>query len=159
MKKPDKLYLETKKRKFDRSEAGVKNTKLIDIDINHVIPDELHLLLRITDRLIENLINAAVQYDHNINNTPTSRVLDGPMLKCLIREINSCGVTFNIYCKSPDKREFTSLTGVDRKKLLRFLPPKLKNCQPPAYCKQVETLWNVCTQVASLLLAFSYMHV
>ena len=92
-------YLETKKRK-------------LNIDINHVIPDELHLLLRISDRLIENLINAAVHYDH-VNNAPTSRILNGPMLHCLIRKINSCGITFDIIIiilpivNSLDKREFT----------------------------------------------------
>ena len=123
MTKPDKLYLETKKRKFLRSEPGVKNPRLINIDINHIIPDELHLLLRITDKLIDNLINAAVQYDHNVNNTPTSQVLKGPMLDCLIREINSCGVTFNIYCNSSDKRDYTPLTASDRKNFYEFCQP------------------------------------
>lgn len=143
MTKPDRTYLQTKKRKFLRSEPGVKNARLINIDIDHVIPDELHLLLRITDKLIENLINAAVQYDHNMNNTPSSKVLEGPMLSSLVREINSCGVTFNVYCKTGDKRDYSSLTGAERKKLLKFLPLKIRNCQPPEYCKQVETLWKV----------------
>ena len=37
---------------------------LLLINLNYVIPDELHLLLRITDRLIRNLILAAVAADH-----------------------------------------------------------------------------------------------
>ena len=135
MTKPEKLYLETKKQKFLRSEPGVINRRLINIDINHVIPNKLHLLLRITDRLIENLISSATLYDYKVNKTPTSRMLNGPMLTCLIREIKSYGVTFNISCRSPDNHKFTSLTGVDRKKLLRLLPAKLKDCQPPTYCK------------------------
>ena len=93
----DKTYLETKRRKFGSSEVGVIQPRLIDIDIDHIIPDELHLLLRVTDKMIENLINAAIAYDHNVNNVPQSKVLEGPMLKNLIKEIHTCGVTFIMF--------------------------------------------------------------
>ena len=105
-----------------------------------LIPDELHLLLRITDRLIENLINGAVAHDD------VSNILEGEMLKDLIQAINSCGVIFNIYAPTKNKREFTSLTGTDRKKLLKFLPPKLLHCQPSHYAEQVKRLWEVSTK-------------
>ena len=83
----NKQYLETQKRQFSALEHG---QKLINIDVDHIIPDELHLLLRITDRLIENLINSAVAHDD------VSNIL-GEMLKDLIQAINSCGVIFSIY--------------------------------------------------------------
>ena len=82
----NKQYLETQKRQFSASEHGYIRQKLINIDIDHIIPDELHLLLRITDGLIENLINGAVAHDD------VSNVLEGEMLKDLIQAINSCGV-------------------------------------------------------------------
>ena len=37
--------------------------RLINIDTDHIIPDKLHLLLCITDEMIENLINGAVAHD------------------------------------------------------------------------------------------------
>ena len=40
--------------------------RLINIDIDHIIPDGLHLLLRVTDKLIENLIHGASTNDHNV---------------------------------------------------------------------------------------------
>ena len=132
-----KTYLEEKKRRFVSSEPGYINPRLINIDLDHILPDELHLLLRITDRLIENLINGAVAYDN------VGDILKGAMLKNLIEEVRSCGVTFTIRAETKNKREFTSLTGSERKKLLKFLPPKLQNCQPAQYAKQVQTLWEV----------------
>ena len=59
MKVPDEKYLVEMKRTFSSSEPGYVRQKLINIDPDHIIPDELHLLLRITDRLIENLISGA----------------------------------------------------------------------------------------------------
>ena len=53
---------------------GCIRTPLIDIPLDHVIPDELHLMLRVTDILIQNLINAATSHDLNINNIPQSKV-------------------------------------------------------------------------------------
>lgn len=105
MKVPNRQYLEIQKRHFRESEDGYTRPRLINIDIDHVIPDELHLLLQVTDRLIENLINGAVAHDH------VSNILQGPMLKKLVQEINSCGVAFSIRVPSKNKREFTSLTG------------------------------------------------
>ena len=43
------------------------------------------------------------------------------MLKSLNKEMCNCGVIFNVN----NKGDFTSLSGTDRKKLLKFLPPKL----------------------------------
>ena len=53
---------------------GCVNAPLIDIPLGHVIPDELHLLLRITDILIQNLILAASSHDLNVSKIPQSKV-------------------------------------------------------------------------------------
>lgn len=132
-----KTYLEEKKRYFTTSEPGYIYQRLINIDIEHIIPDELHLLLRITDRMLENLITGAVAHDD------VSNILEGAMLKKLLSEIRSCGVIFNVYVQSKNTRDFTSLTGTERKKLLKLLPSKIQNCQPDNYAKEVATLWQV----------------
>ena len=69
-----------------------------------------------------------VAHDHNVNNVPSSKLLEGPMVTSLIYEVRSCEVTFTIRTPTPNKREFTSLTGTARKKLLKFLPSKLLRC-------------------------------
>ena len=86
---------------------------LTTLDLDHVIPDELHMLLRITDVLIQNLINTATSDDRNKSGIPQSRVyhanvlytcthlymlqiLEGPMLKELIEAIRNCGVPFTV---------------------------------------------------------------
>ena len=38
------------------NEPGQIHPPLLDLSLHNIIPDELHLLLRITDRLIENLM-------------------------------------------------------------------------------------------------------
>ena len=141
-----KKYLEELRRHFSNCEPGYIRQRLINIDLDHIIPDELHLLLRITDRLIENLISGAIANDN------VSNILEGTMLKNLVQEIRSCGVTFNIFAKSRTNTEFTSLTGSDRKKLLKFLPPKIQNCQPAKYGKEVAILWEVSKQTCQIKL-------
>ena len=68
--------------------------------------------------------------------------LEGEMVKKLIKEIENCGVQFNIW-KNTTKYEFTSLTGTDRKKLHKQLPAKLIRCQPDSYASKVKLLWEV----------------
>ena len=118
------------------SESGNIQPPLLDLPLKNIIPDELHLLLRITDRLIENLINAAVMHDSRV-----SKPLEGAMVKELLKQIRSCGVPFTM----TNKCEFSSLTGTERKKLLLYLPNKLEKCQPKAFALKVKKLWEVCT--------------
>jgi len=136
-KQPDSKYLVGMKRSFSSAEPGFVRPRLTNVDLDHVIPDELHLLLRITDRLIDNLINGAKGSDRSRD------PLKGPMLQRLIAAVRSCGVTFYIKSVSRDNIEFTSLTGSDRKRLLKFLPSKLHQCQPASYYKKVKALWEV----------------
>ena len=61
------MALTHKERTLESLKSGTKPGSicppLLDLPLENIIPDELHLLLRITDRLIENLINGAVQSD------------------------------------------------------------------------------------------------
>ena len=63
--------------KFQRTLDGIKaslsskdnhgciNAPLLDIPLSHIIPDELHLLLGVTDRLLENIITKVVERCHS----------------------------------------------------------------------------------------------
>ena len=42
---------------------GVKNPPLLNIALDHVVLDELHLLLRITDVLLHNIMMMMVKFD------------------------------------------------------------------------------------------------
>ena len=39
---------------------GCKNAPLLELELDHIIPDELHLVLRVMDMLIQALIGTAV---------------------------------------------------------------------------------------------------
>ena len=39
------------------------NVPLLTIKPDHIIPDELHLLLRVVDRLLRNIINEVIEWD------------------------------------------------------------------------------------------------
>lgn len=42
---------------------GVKHNPLLNIELDHVVPDELHLLLSVTDVLERNLIRQVLEQD------------------------------------------------------------------------------------------------
>ena len=75
---------------------------LLNIELDHIIPDELYLLLRITDVLLEAAIDMVAQYDQHEHTQSGGRhsvlnKLDGAMLQKLITAINSCGVQFKVW--------------------------------------------------------------
>ena len=74
---------------------GRLNDPLIHINLDNWIPDELHLKLRITDVLTRNLISAAA-YDDCKHGRRSQDILGIIMVKKLLEEINSCGVSFSI---------------------------------------------------------------
>ena len=53
---------------------GCIKPPLINLELDRIIPDELHMLLRITDVLIQNLINAATSHDCNRSGVTQSKV-------------------------------------------------------------------------------------
>ena len=115
---------------------------MLHIELDHWIPDELHLLLRVTDILTRNLILAAAKQDR-LDGRRSKNISEGTMVKKLIEQIRSCGAPFKL--RKADKKvfEFTSLMGVDKLKLLKKLPDKLKDCQPKDMLEIVKKLWKV----------------
>ena len=115
MKVQDTVYLKDKQRTLKMlKEKKLKDSlhkPILNIELDYVIPDELHLLLRITDVLINNFITSAVSYDIS-NSTGKPKPLEGPMTLSLITEIRKhIGVQFNIYEKEKVGWKFSSLSG------------------------------------------------
>ena len=109
-----------------------ENHPLLSIDFDHIVLDELHLLLRITDVLINNLIDDVLEWEKKDDlSKQKSDLTRGAHLQNFIKTVSSCGVSFNVWeNKNSDGKgsgtyEFTSLLGNDRKKSPEELPPKL----------------------------------
>ena len=123
------------------------NIPLIDVELDHVIPDELHLMLRVMDVLIQGLIDTVLAYDRHQHRLSGSRrsykALDGYMLNNLMMAIRNCGVYFCVYEQEDGKMEWPSLLGNDKLKLLKHLPDRFGDCQPAEIVTEVKTLWKV----------------
>ena len=65
---------------------------LLNIELTKVVVDELHLLLRVMDVLIRNLISLAVSRDHEERQGETSN-----HIRQLEQAVQSCKVTFTIW--------------------------------------------------------------
>jgi len=74
---------------------------LLVIPLDHIILDELHLMLRITDILIEKLIEDAMQWDDKESSSSTKKrsVEKSEHVQKLTEAINNCGVSFSIWEK------------------------------------------------------------
>ena len=99
---------------------GCRHEPLLRIPLSHVVVDKLYIMLRITDRLVINLIEDATDYDAKEKNgsIPKSDVSHiDERVKCITR----CGVSFRIWetrmaaGKGTGRLEFTSLMGEEKK--------------------------------------------
>ena len=63
------------------NEYSIKYPPLLSIDLDHVVPDELHLFLRIMDILIENLISYAVELDIRATRKQTDLLQEATLKK------------------------------------------------------------------------------
>lgn len=72
---------------------GCINSPLLDIELDHIVVDELHLLLRISDRLIDNLVVRAAELDH-LNQTHCTG--EPQHIAKLQQAVCSCGVHFKV---------------------------------------------------------------
>ena len=85
---------------FDGSgEFCSEHPPLLKIEPNHIVPDKLHMMLRITDTPIECQITTATAYDKQEHQKSTHarrkayKVLEGSIIQKLLKSINDCGVT------------------------------------------------------------------
>ena len=74
---------------------------LLNIDLEYIVPDELHLMLRVIDVLTKALILTAHSYDKHQHKVLRIRhaykVLNGELVNKLIKAIQECGIYFKIY--------------------------------------------------------------
>ena len=169
MTKPDNFYdCHPMKRTLEEMQEMAKmrpgenyccvHQPLLNLPVDHIILDELHLMLRITDILINNLISDAMQWDEKDDIRKTRNVPKGEHLKRLLDTIRSCGVSFSVWEKiNADGKgsgtwDWTSLMGDDRKKLMHELPPKLDIAIQPDTAQTVIQLWKVTSYINQLLL-------
>ena len=98
---------------------GVKNPPLLNIELDHVLLDELHLLLRITDVLLCNIIMMMVKFDQNGPSTNH--------LQSLVKAVRECGISFSVWETKEENAasgkvggyDWTSLMGRDKRRLLQ----------------------------------------
>ena len=122
-----------------KQKYGVKHAPLLEIEVDHFVPDELHLFMRIMDVLLRNVIDDALSKDQfaKINGNPTDNV------SLLVKAIQACGVTFRTWSSKSGDLEWTSLTGNDLKKVLTDLPDKLLFCIHNDTADSVKQLWKM----------------
>ena len=103
---------------------------LFNVALDYVIRDELHLLLRITDVLLTNLLDDAMERDEKEDNLKSRGMEKGTHINEIVKLIKSCGVTFKIWQKQDTTKgminmDWTSLIGDEKTNLLKQLPAKL----------------------------------
>ena len=83
-----------------KDQLGSQHAPLLEIDPNHVILDELHLLLRVTDILIRNLV---FEMGNSTNITH---------LEAFVTTVRECGISFNVWEKCEADRKPTGKYGL-----------------------------------------------
>lgn len=121
---------------------------LLNIDLDHAIVDELHLLLCVMDVMLDNIITEVIDWDKEDDFEKTSKEPQGIHLKKLVNEIRSCGVGFEVLKlrnpadnKGTGKYEFISLFGNDKKKILSRLPENLSKVWQSNTCTEITKVW------------------
>ena len=151
-KPPMSLPLEDVKKCAKTGEFCCVNSPLLNIPLDHIILDELHLLLRFTDVLLSNPIEDAMELDDKDDFFKKKGEPKGTHLRKLTQLINSCGVTFSVWEKKDGdgkgmgKIDWTSLMGDEKKKLLRTLATKLGESNDVIHADSKDTvvkLWLV----------------
>ena len=104
MNKPDNYYNdEPLRRTLEELKEFASKSKgesyccvhqpLLNIPLDHIILDELHLMLRTTDVLFGNLVEDVMQWDGKESFLTGKKKVH---LDKLIEVINSCGVSFSV---------------------------------------------------------------
>ena len=140
---------------------GSIHPPLLNIELTKVVVDELHLLLRVMDVLIWNLISLAASRDHKEQcQGETSN-----HIRQLEQAVQSCKVTFTIWqCVDGDSRlqpgkyDCTSLNGTDRLRVLCIFPAKFDTILPGDLAVPMPQLWNV-SVISECVLHFFKEHV
>ena len=135
-------------KKGTQEKYSCEHEPLLKVELDHVVLDELHLLLRIMDVLINNLVKEAVEWDKKENFNRRKADQKDSHIKKIQSTIRSCGISFDIWEKTnadgkgSGQYDFTSLLGTDKKKLLSELPQKLDACTHRDTCQTLMQIWR-----------------
>ena len=137
-------------KKGTQEKYSCKHEPLLKVELDHVVLHELHvhLLLRVMDVLINNLVKEAVEWDKKENFNKRKADQKDSHVKTLQSTIRSCGISFVIWEKTnadgkgSGQYNFTSLLGSDKKKLPSDLPQKLDACTHKNTCQTVIQIWK-----------------
>lgn len=120
---------------------------LFNISLDNIVLDELHLLLRIMDVLIRNLIHYADGEDHR---QKEHHGTESNNVRKLEQAIRSCGVCFQIWQNKeptgkpiPGSYDWTALSGKHKLLVLKKLPGKMDTLVKDDLSAKVAKLWNV----------------
>ena len=139
---------------------GCVRKPLFDIPLDHIILDELHLLLRIGDVLLRNLI---LQVDSMGHKRKEHEGEGSNGIRELEEAVRACGVSFQIRQNReptgkpiPGSYDFTALSGKFKLQVMRKLPAKFDTILPDGLAAQVALLWNVsaCTHTIMYVYIF-----
>ena len=123
---------------------GCVRQPLFDIPLDHIVLDELHLLLRVGDVLLRNLI---LQVDSMGHKRKEHEGQGSNSIRELEEAVLACGVSFQIRQPTgkpiPGSYDFTALSGKFKLQVMRKLPSKFDTILPDGLSAQVAQLWNV----------------
>ena len=115
----------------------------------------MHLLLRVVDVLLNNLLEDVLQWDKKDDSNKKRGEKKGVHRErlqaagCRLQAaIRSCGVSFDIWEKTnadgkgSGTYDFTSLLGNDKKQLLRELPGKILSVVQTSTSNTVKKIWK-----------------
>ena len=109
-------------------EYSVINKPLSNIELDHVILDELQLIMRVTDHLTENIITEEMERDGESDMSKKGGDRKEIYLVALVSRINKIDIPFSFWekknadGKGSGSYECTSLTGFRKKKLMELIP-------------------------------------
>jgi hypothetical protein len=110
------------------------------ISLDHWIPDELHIMLRIFDRLWSLVLSELKDVDQ----------FDNICRNEIVQEMNRIGVHFQFWKEhGPNAWNYTSLMGCDKLKVLKNF--NLGQILPPSRSKKIRELWDRFNQLYSNL--------
>jgi hypothetical protein len=126
---PNAFTLDDIKKFASKQQYCCKDMPLLDVPLDHIVLDELHLLLRIPNILLSNIIEDAMELDDKDDYFKKKGELKGVHLAMLIRLINTCGVTFTIWEKCDEdgkgtgKKDWILSWVMKKRSCCRIFPP------------------------------------
>jgi len=112
-KPPMSLTLDDIKKYSETGEYCCVESPLLNVPLDHIILDELHLLLGFTDVLLSNLLEDAMALDDRDDFCKKRGEPNGTHLRKLTELTYSCGATFSVCAKKKWRWKRNGENGMD----------------------------------------------